>query len=74
MDRLENNVQERGAVGLAERRELCAAEVTLNGEPAIISGALMDFARVTNPRTHESYQWAWGSVRRVVANGGQFKR
>jgi hypothetical protein len=53
-------------------QELCAAEVTLNGNPAIISGHRLSFAKVTDLTTGLSAEWSWTAVRRIVANGGAF--
>lgn len=55
------------------RHELCAKKVTLNGNPAVISGANNDFATVTDMTTHLSAEWAWETVERIVNNGGEFK-
>lgn len=59
--------------GLAERRALCSARVTLNGSPAVISGAQREFAHVTDLATRLSAEWAWETVARVVAAGGAFR-
>lgn len=56
-----------------QRQTLCAAQVTLNGQPARVSGALRDFARVTDTRTGLSAEWSWAAVARVVAKGGAFQ-
>jgi hypothetical protein len=56
-----------------QRRELCAARVTLNGQPATIAGIQCDYARVTDQRSGLSCEWAWPTVARVVANGGRFE-
>lgn len=64
---------------LDERRDLCAAEVTLNGKPAQIVGAKDLFAtvRTVGPWTPEnktlSAQWAWHTAREIVAKGGEFR-
>lgn len=62
-----------------ERRALCAAPVTLNGQPATISGTDSPFAlvRTCGPWTPQnktlSADWAWHTVREIVAKGGAFK-
>jgi hypothetical protein len=56
-----------------DRYALIDARVTLNGNPARISGARLDFARVTDTVTGLSCEWAWETVERIVANGGAFK-
>lgn len=61
------------SVTLDTRHELCATPVTLNGNRARISGALLPFARVTDTTTRLSAEWAWETVARVVANGGRFE-
>lgn len=56
-----------------DRHALCAATVTLNGNPARISGARLPFARVTDMTTGLSAEWAWATVERIVAHDGAFK-
>lgn len=60
-----------------EKRALMAQPVTLNGHPAIVSGALGPFAVVRTlapaPHHHISGQWSWPAVARVVQAGGNFK-
>lgn len=56
-----------------ERQELCSAEVTLNGEPARITGSGTAYAVVTQKRTHLGCEFAWSTAKRVLANGGHFK-
>ena len=58
---------------LERRYELIAADVTLNGEPAVISGVFMRFATVRQRRSGLSAEWAWSTVERVVSNGGAFR-
>ena len=55
-----------------ERYELASTPVTLNGQPAQIGGVKLDFAGVRITETGESYEWAWETVARIVANGGNF--
>jgi hypothetical protein len=55
------------------RRELCAARVTLNGEPAAISGARHDYAMVRQLASGLGAEWAWPTVARIVAAGGEFR-
>lgn len=55
------------------REELAQSKVTLNGNPAVISGILNDFATITNPKTGEHYEWSWNAVDRIVSKGGNFK-
>jgi hypothetical protein len=57
----------------AERLALTEAKVTLNGEPAKISGVYYRFATVTQLKTRLGAEWSWEAVKRVVANGGDFK-
>ena len=61
--------------GLTEeqRYKLAATPVTLNGEPAQIAGVKLPFAHVRNMETGLSCEWAWETVARIVANGGDFR-
>lgn len=58
---------------LAERRDLCDAEVTLDGKRAKISGYRNEFATVTALPGGPGYEWSWTSVAYIVARGGAFK-
>jgi hypothetical protein len=64
---------------LAEKRDLCAIPVTLNGHAANICGAANLFAtiRTSAPWTPEnktlSGDWQWYAVARIVSEGGAFK-
>ena len=60
---------------LDQRRELCQTRTaTLDGWPAVISGALNDFATVaTLGGSGHACEFAWPTVARIVANGGAFK-
>jgi hypothetical protein len=58
---------------LEQRYELCAAEVTLDGKRAKITGARLEFARVTVLPDGPGYEWAWPTVARIVAAGGRFQ-
>lgn len=58
---------------LEERRALAAMPVTLDGEPAVISGVLCPFASVRQVRTGQGFDWNWDAVARVVAAGGDFR-
>ena len=55
------------------RRELCQAEVTLDGQKAVIVGARNRFATVRQHPSGLTAEWSWEAVARVVANGGHFK-
>lgn len=57
----------------AKRMGLTEAKVTLNGEPAKVSGVYNRFATVTQLKTRLSAEWSWEAVERVVAKGGDFK-
>jgi hypothetical protein len=58
----------------AARQALCATSgVTLNGQPARITGAGLEYARVTEIRSGLSAEWPWHAVARVVARGGRFE-
>lgn len=57
-----------------DRYKLIATPVTLNGNPAKISGAKLDFAVVTDMTTGLSAEWAWPTVEHIVTNrGGEFQ-
>ena len=56
-----------------ERKRLCEAEVTLDGLPAVISGACCEWAMVSQVPDGLSYEWAWDTVAEVVCKGGHFK-
>jgi hypothetical protein len=56
-----------------DRQQMCSAEVTLNGEPARITGSGTAYARVTQKRTGLGCEFAWATAKRVLANGGHFK-
>lgn len=58
--------------GLEERQRLCAIAVTLNGNPARITGTVNDFATVTDTKSGLSAEWSWYTVARVVEAGGRF--
>lgn len=58
---------------LAERYELCAAEVTLDGQRAKISGARNDFATVSIVASGLSCEWSWQAAARIVTKGGDFR-
>lgn len=63
-------------VTTAEREELMAKPVTLNGRPALISGRLAPFAMVRTNDGNRAYvgEWAWATVRHVIEeSGGAFK-
>jgi len=63
-------------VTTAEREELMAKPVTLNGRPALISGRLAPFAMVRTNDGERAYvgEWAWPTIRRVIEeNGGAFR-
>lgn len=60
-------------ITLDERRKLCDAHVTLNGNPAIVCGTHNDFATVATLPNGARYEYAWATVARIVANGGAFK-
>lgn len=56
---------------VVDRRGLCEATVTLDGMPARVCGARNDFATVRNARY--GVEFAWPTVARIVAAGGQFR-
>lgn len=56
-------------IDLVNRSKGC----TLNGNPAVVSGYNLDFAKVTDLITGLSAEWAWPTVERILNNGGNFK-
>lgn len=56
-----------------QKRELVVKPVTLNGRPAVIGGVKCAFAQVATLDGTSKAEWAWGTVARIVAKGGQFK-
>lgn len=50
------------------RQELCAADVTLNGRPALVAGWQKPFAKVFDLATGLSAEWAWATVDHIVTN------
>ena len=56
-----------------KREELIGREVTLNGEPAVISGRHLRFAMVRQIRTGLGAEWSWTAAARIVEEGGQFR-
>ena len=58
---------------MIDRNALIDARVTLNGKPAVICGQLNDYATVAALPDGPSYEWAWPTVARIVANGGDFR-
>lgn len=55
-----------------EKLRLCEGQVTLNGEPAQVSGLYMPFAKVTSLVTGLHCEFSWQAVARVRAKGGAF--
>ena len=63
----------RTALTEDQRRALCAAKVTLNGQPAAVSGWRAAHARVTDYATGLGAEWSWDAVAHVVEhNDGAF--
>jgi len=63
----------RITVSAEERRELVSRKVTLNGEPAAICGASLDFPRVAQLSSGLSVEFSWPTVRLIVdTKGGRF--
>ncbi len=46
---------------------------TINGNRAIVSGYLNDYARVTDATSGLSCEFAWPTVERILSKGGEFK-
>lgn len=58
----------------AQRRTLCeTAGATLDGQPAVISGWLLPFAKVSRlDGCGGEVEFAWPTVARIVELGGRF--
>ncbi len=57
---------------LANRLALCRADVTLDGAPAAICGALHGFATVVGLPDGPRGEWDWKTAQDIVASGGEF--
>jgi hypothetical protein len=66
-------IMKQAEISEDERRKLSHAMVTLNGNPAYITGVKNDFAKVVDMTTNLEAEWSWPAVKRVVENGGKFK-
>ena len=57
------------------KREFCGKPVTLNGKPAVISGAWRPFALVRT--LHDGgltcAEYAWETAAKIIMHGGNFK-
>lgn len=61
-------------VDIQRRVELVNERVTLNDQPARISGIKNNFATVTQLGSGLGCEWAWGTVDHIVSNrDGKFK-
>lgn len=57
-----------------QKYELIASRVTLNGKPAKVSGARLQFATVATLNSDgAAVEFAWPTVARIIAAGGKFK-
>ena len=62
------------ALTVEQRMALCREHVTLNGQPARVSGVALSFARVTQIGSGLSAEWSWATVEHVVrTKGGAFE-
>lgn len=61
-----------GNPALVKRQGLCQTRVTLNGKPAVVTGAKMKFATVMSLDGILSFEWAWEAVESVIVSGGKF--
>ncbi len=61
-------------VTAARREQLCQQQgITLNGNPARISGSQLDFAVVRETASGLGCEWAWETVALIVSRGGAFE-
>lgn len=57
----------------ADRLALCRVPVTLDGVPASIGGASLDYA-IVRDRDGRAFEWAWPTARAIVEKkGGAFE-
>jgi len=47
--------------------------ITLDGEPAVINGRLLEFAVVSTLSGSKRFEWAWATVEKILKEGGSFK-
>lgn len=65
--------QHRTTLTEDEQRRVASARVTLNGEPALVSGVGKPFASVRDRETGLGAEWSWEGVKHVVEhNAGEF--
>lgn len=57
-------------ISMTRRHELVDTPVTLDGSPARITGARLDFPIIRS--TTSSVEFAWPTVARIVDAGGHF--
>jgi hypothetical protein len=63
-----------GGIDDVQRQKLCETPVTLDGEPARISGWANPFAAVTRSDGRGgSVEFAWPTAARIVEAGGAFQ-
>lgn len=56
-----------------EKEALIDAPCTLDGEPALVCGRLMQFATIAALNGHGYVEFAWNTVARILSNGGDFQ-
>lgn len=56
-----------------QRRELCEAEVTLDGRRARVIGYANPFATVATLPDGPRVEFAWSTVARIIERGGEFR-
>ena len=55
------------------REEICAATVTLNGEPAKVVGLRREFPKVVQIESGLGAEWSWQAAEHVITEkGGRF--
>ena len=55
------------------RREACASRVTIDGRPAVITGAREPFAHVRSLDGVSDVEFSWVAIARVLDKGGAFR-
>ena len=58
---------------MSERARLVGSAVTLDGKTAVVVGRNEQFATVLTLDGSASFQWAWKTVKLVLAAGGAFE-
>ena len=58
---------------IEQRRALCCTPCTLDGKPATVCGALLDYAVVRSLDGLRGAEFSWTANKRILSKGGKFK-